>query len=74
MDIYSNGKLGLALSGGVFRSAFFHSGVLARLAELDILRKINVMSATSGGAIIGAYFYVKVKQLLEKKNGRCPAV
>jgi predicted acylesterase/phospholipase RssA len=32
------GKVGLALSGGGFRASLFHIGVLARLAELDVLR------------------------------------
>jgi|GEM_PF-1690402 len=68
-------KLGLALSGGGFRSALFHIGVLARLAELDLLRKIDVISSVSGGAIIAAYYYLKVKQLLERvpaEGGRPP--
>lgn len=59
-------KLGLALSGGGFRSAFFHIGVLARLAELDLLRKVDVISSVSGGSIIAAYYYLKVKALLEQ--------
>jgi NTE family protein len=45
----NNVKLGLALSGGGFRSAFFHVGVLARLAEADLLRKVDVISSVSGG-------------------------
>ncbi|MCP5188758.1 MAG: hypothetical protein H6991_13405, partial [Pseudomonadales bacterium] len=36
------GKLGLALSGGGFRAALFHIGVLARLAECDLLRHVAV--------------------------------
>ena len=59
-------KLGLALSGGGFRSALFHVGVLARLAELDLLRKVDVISSVSCGSIIAAYYYLKVKALLEK--------
>lgn len=59
-------KLGLALSGGGFRSAFFHVGILARLSELDLLRKVDVISSVSGGSIIAAYYYLKVKALLEK--------
>ena len=59
------GKLGLALSGGGFRAALFHIGVLARLAERDLLRHVAVISTVSGGAIIGAFYYLKVKQLLE---------
>lgn len=60
-------KFGLALSGGGFRASLFHVGVLARLAEMDLLRKIDVISSVSGGSIIGAYYYLKVKALLEKK-------
>lgn len=59
------GKLGLALSGGGFRAALFHIGVLARLAECDLLRHVAVISTVSGGSIIGAFYYLKVKQLLE---------
>jgi predicted acylesterase/phospholipase RssA len=60
-------KLGLALSGGGFRASFFHIGVLARLAELDLLRPIEVISTVSGGSIIGAYYYLHLKRLLESK-------
>ena len=67
-----NVKLGLALSGGGFRSAFFHVGVLARLAEADILRRVDVISSVSGGSIIAAYYYLKVKALLEDASGEAP--
>jgi NTE family protein len=60
-------KLGLALSGGGHRSAFFHIGVLARLAELGLLRPIQVISTVSGGSIVGALYYLHVKNLLESK-------
>ena len=60
-------KFGLALSGGGFRAALFHVGVLARLAEADLLRKIDVISSVSGGSIIAAYYYLKVKALLEER-------
>ncbi len=56
---------GLALSGGGFRAALFHIGVLARLAELDLLRRIKVLSTVSGGSIIGTLYYLHVKELLE---------
>lgn len=62
------GKTGLALSGGGLRASLFHIGMLARLAELDLLRFIDVISTVSGGSIIGAYYYLKVKQLLEGKR------
>ncbi len=69
------GKLGLALSGGGFRAALFHIGVLARLAECDLLRHVSVISTVSGGAIIGAFYFLKVKRLLEgsRKDGLQPS-
>ena len=63
----SAAKIGLALSGGGFRAALFHVGVLARLAELGILRRVEVISSVSGGSIIGALYYIHVKNLLESK-------
>lgn len=59
------GKFGLALSGGGFRAALFHLGVLARLAELDVLHRIEVLSCVSGGSIIGAHYYLEVRKLLQ---------
>lgn len=61
------GKVGVALSGGGFRASLFHIGVLARLAELDLLRSVEVLSCVSGGSIIGTHYYLEVKQLLESK-------
>ena len=60
-------KIGLALSGGGFRAALFHIGVLARLAESGLLKYVEVISCVSGGSIIGAYYYLHLKNLLEKK-------
>jgi predicted acylesterase/phospholipase RssA/MinD-like ATPase involved in chromosome partitioning or flagellar assembly len=61
------GKIGLALSGGGFRASLFHIGLLARLAELDVLRQVEVLSCVSGGSIIGAHYYLEVRRLLEEK-------
>ena len=58
-------KLGLALSGGGFRAAFFHVGVLARMAERGLLRKVEVISTVSGGSIVGAQLYLHLKDLHE---------
>ncbi len=58
-------RLGLALSGGGFRASFFHLGVFARLADLGVLRHVDVLSTVSGGTIIGAYYYLRLKKLLE---------
>lgn len=61
-------KLGLALSGGGFRASLFHIGVLARMAELDLLKSVSVLSTVSGGSIIGAAYYLKIKELLEDRR------
>jgi hypothetical protein len=59
------GKVGLALSGGGFRASLFHIGVLARLAEMDLLRHVEVLSCVSGGSIIGAHYYLELRERLE---------
>lgn len=58
------GRVGLALSGGGFRASFYHLGVLARLAELDVLRHINVLSCVSGGSIVGACYWLMLRNRL----------
>lgn len=63
-----SGRVGLALSGGGFRAALFHIGALARLADGDQLRRIDVVSCVSGGSIIGAYYYLELKRLLTDKS------
>jgi len=62
------GKVGLALSGGGFRASLFHIGVLAHLAERDLLRRVEVLSCVSGGSIVGAHFYLELQHLLETKQ------
>ncbi|UVM36041.1 patatin-like phospholipase family protein [Pseudomonas sp. B21-017] len=55
-----NGKtkntLGIALSGGGYRSAIFCYGILRGLYELGVLEKIDYISAVSGGAWIATPF------------------
>jgi predicted acylesterase/phospholipase RssA len=63
----ASGKVGIALSGGGFRASLFHIGVLARLAECGVLRRVEVLSCVSGGSILGAYYYLLVRRLLERK-------
>jgi len=63
----SNQRLGLALSGGGFRASFYHIGVLARMAELGMLRHVESVSTVSGGSIVGAAYYLLLKGLLESK-------
>ncbi|NOZ54787.1 MAG: patatin family protein [Gammaproteobacteria bacterium] len=59
------GKVGLALSGGGFRASLYHLGVLARLAEMDVLRSVEVLSTVSGGSIVGAHYYLEIQDLLQ---------
>lgn len=61
------GKFGLSLSGGGFRASLFHIGVLAALAERDLLRHVEVISCVSGGSILGAHYYLELRRLLEEK-------
>ena len=60
-------KMGIALSGGGFRASFYHLGVLARLADEDQLRRVEVLSCVSGGSIVGAHYYLEIRNLLQRK-------
>lgn len=55
-------KLGLALAGGGFRASLFHLGVLYRLAQLDLLRRVEVLSTVSGGSVVGALYALLLKR------------
>ena len=58
--IKSKGKqqhtLGLALSGGGYRSAIFNYGILRGLFELGVVGKFDYLSAVSGGSWIATPF------------------
>jgi TIR domain len=64
------GQVGLALSGGGFRASIFHLGVLAKLAELDLLRRVEVLSCVSGGSIVGAQYYLQLREELPARRHR----
>ncbi len=59
---------GIALSGGGFRASLFHIGVLACLADAELLRRVEAISCVSGGSIIGAQYYLELKHELETKG------
>ncbi len=42
----------VVLSGGGFRATLFHLGVIRRLTELGLFRKIKTISSVSGGSIL----------------------
>jgi NTE family protein len=43
--------IGLCLSGGGYRAMVFHIGVLWRLYEAGVLKKVDRVSSVSGGSI-----------------------
>lgn len=58
-------SIGMALSGGGYRAALFHAGVLHEMMEtrlknadsdLRFADRVDVMSSVSGGSIIGGYY------------------
>jgi len=48
-------RIALCLSGGGFRAALFHLGVLRRLHETGLLNQVATISSVSGGSIIAAF-------------------
>lgn len=54
--IYEGKKAGLALSGGGYRAALFHAGVVQALHTIGI--EPRNISAVSGGAIFGSYYHI----------------
>lgn len=66
-------KIGLALSGGGFRAAIFHLGVIRRLEELGIMPKVDVISSVSGGSIVAAYYVSEMERRLRaERSNRNP--
>ena len=61
-------KIGLALSGGGFRASIFHLGVIRRLEELGIMKKVSVISSVSGGSIIAAYYVIEMEERLRLRR------
>jgi|tagenome__1003787_1003787.scaffolds.fasta_scaffold20970805_2 NTE family protein len=47
--------IALALSGGGYRAALFHTGALIRLNELGLLKQVTRISSVSGGSLPSAY-------------------
>ncbi|HEV2149660.1 MAG TPA: patatin-like phospholipase family protein [Longimicrobiaceae bacterium] len=59
------GAIALALSGGGYRAAGFHLGVLRLLERVGLLGDVVALSTVSGGTIFGAAW---VKSLLDGKS------
>ena len=61
-------RITLALSGGGFRAAIFHLGLIRRFAELGWLSQIDVISTVSGGSILGAFMALRWDQMEREGN------
>lgn len=48
-------RIGLALSGGGFRAAAFHLGVMRKLSAMNLLDRVDVFFCVSGGSIVGGF-------------------
>lgn len=57
-------RIGLCLSGGGFRAAFFHLGTVRYLEEIGIMERVEAISTVSGGSIVGAYYLVEMERRL----------
>lgn len=53
---WGNARAGLALSGGGYRAAILHAGVLSALDEMGV--PVGAVSSVSGGSIIGSFYAV----------------
>ncbi len=58
-------RLGVALSGGGFRAAAFHLGVLRGLRDVGLLSEVDVISGISGGALLAAAWVVGGREDLD---------
>lgn len=58
-------RIALSLSGGGYRAAAFHLGVLSFLQQAGILRNVRALSTTSGGTIVGAFYAQCLARKLE---------
>jgi len=68
--------VGLAFSGGGIRSATFSLGVLQRMAMLNLLERIDLLSSVSGGGYISAWLSAWIKRTslreVASELKRCP--
>lgn len=65
----THSEVGLALSGGGFRSTLFHIGSLWRLNELGWLKKLDRICSVSGGSITAGLLGLRWKSLTFNGNG-----
>lgn len=61
-------EIHLALSGGGFRAAFFHLGVLRRLFQLGLFNRIKTISSVSGGSFLNGLIGLHYDSIDSLKN------
>jgi predicted acylesterase/phospholipase RssA len=59
---FSLGNIALSLSGGGYRAAAFHLGVLDFLHQVGLLEQVTMLSTVSGGSITGAKYVFCLSQ------------
>lgn len=65
---HAHERYGICLSGGGFRAALFHLGMLRRLNELGMLAPVDTISSVSGGSIVNGIL-AKNWRRLQAGNG-----
>jgi predicted acylesterase/phospholipase RssA len=60
--------IGLTLSGGGFRATLFHLGVVRFIFEVNLLRRVHLVSAVSGGSIFAAHLIVNWEKYTNSKE------
>jgi NTE family protein len=65
--------IALALSGGGFRAALFHLGVVERLYELGVLDDVGYLSTVSGGSVLGGLLAVNWSKLVPRSQSGATA-
>ena len=58
----------LCLSGGGYRAMLFHAGVILRLFDAQMLSRVKIVSAVSGGALLAAHLGLIWDQLLQLQS------
>ncbi|MCK6873127.1 patatin-like phospholipase family protein [Enterobacter roggenkampii] len=61
-------KIGLALSGGGTRAAYFALGILSGLSKSDVLSHIDVISSTSGGSYAAYWYFARQMESARRKS------
>lgn len=68
----NNGKstpqIGLALSGGGTRAAYFALGILSGLSKSNVLSHIDVISSTSGGSYAAYWYFARKMESARRKS------